>query len=79
MAKVVKLVWKLGGALGYSTSVVEMAEMSPNLHSELRTIPLVAWKINMGDRQATLSNGSRMDGQKSKTNDDGGTDDGLAV
>ena len=55
-----------------------MAEISPNLYSEWRTVPLVAWKINMGDRQATLSNGSRMDGQKSKTNDDGGTD-ALAV
>ena len=57
---------------------VEMADITPNIQSKWRAVPLVAWKINMGDRQATLSNGSRMDGQKSKTNDDGGTD-ALAV
>ena len=36
----------------------------------MAAVAAAAWKINMGDRQATSpsSNGSRMDGQKSETN-----------
>ena len=37
----------------------------------MAAVAAAAWKINMGDRQATSpsSNGSRMDGQKSETNE----------